>query len=285
MADASGSEPGFAGLRVVSFESRKAEEMRRLILRMGGEPFVAPSMQEVPLDDQREALEFAQRLFAGTVDLLLLLTGVGTRTLIDALATTYPQPEVIQALSRLVLVVRGPKPIVALAAFKLKPTIAVPEPNTWRDILSTLDAQHPVKGLRVAVQEYGSVNDELLKGLADRGAEVLRVPVYRWALPERLEPLQEAIQRVCDGRADVLLFTSATQVEHVMQVARRMGVEALLRTGAARCVIASVGPVCAEALAWHGLAVDVEPAHPHMGSLVGEAARKSRGLLERKRAR
>ena len=254
-----------------------------MILRMGGEPIVAPSMREVPLDDQREALAFAQRLFAGTIDVLILLTGVGTRTLVEALSTKYPQPDVLRALSRLPLVVRGPKPIVALAAFGLKPTITVPEPNTWRDILTTLDAKHPVHGLRVAVQEYGSANDELLTGLVERGAEVIRVPVYRWALPERLEPLQEAIRRVCDGRADVLLFTSATQVEHLMEVARQMGREEPLRAGAARCVVASVGPVCAEALARHGFMVDVEPAHPHMGSLVSEAARKSRGLLERKR--
>src|SRR3989475_10978942 len=36
------------GLRVVSFESRRAAEMAELIRNYGGEPIQAPSMREVP---------------------------------------------------------------------------------------------------------------------------------------------------------------------------------------------------------------------------------------------
>lgn len=273
----------FSGLRVVAFESRKAEEMRRLILRAGGRPRVAPSMREVPLEDQREALEFGRRLLSGAVDLLILLTGVGTRTLIEALASRHSKPAVLDALARIRLVARGPKPIVALAEAGLKPAVVVPEPNTWRDILSTLDERVPVAGQRVAVQEYGESNPELLEGLKTRGAEVLRVPVYRWALPEDLAPLREAIAAICSDAADVLLFTSATQVEHVLRVADQMGRVAELRAATQRCVVASIGPICSEALRRRGLAVDLEPAHPHLGSLLAEAARESRSILERKR--
>jgi uroporphyrinogen-III synthase len=241
-------------------------------------------MREVPLDDQREALQFAQELFAGRIDLLILLTGVGTRTLVQALAKRYPQPEIVQALSNVVLVARGPKPIIALKELGLKPTIAVPEPNTWRDILATLDAQRPVRGLRIAVQEYGSSNEQLLEGLRMRGAAVIRVPVYRWALPEDIGPLRHAIQTICDGKADVLLFTSAMQVDHVLQVANDMGLEAAFRRATQRCVVASVGPVCAEELTHFGLAVDLQPSHPHMASLVTEASRRSRAILTQKRA-
>ncbi len=273
----------FSGLRVVAFESRKAEEMRRLIRRFNGEPLVAPSMREVPLTDQHEALVFGEQLFAGAIDILILLTGVGTRTLVQALATKYPKDQVIAAFSRVTRVVRGPKPIVALAEIGLKPTLAVPEPNTWRDLLATLDQHLPVKGRRVAVQEYGITNEELLEGLKQRGAQLLRVPVYRWALPEDLEPLRQAIRAICDQQADVLLFTSANQVDSVMQVARQMGLEASLNAGAKRCVVASIGPVCSEALKRHGFAIDLEPAHPHLGSLLSEASQNSHALLQPKR--
>jgi len=273
----------FGGLHVIAFESRKAEEMRRLIRRFNGHPLVAPSMREVPLTDQREALAFGERLFAGGIDILILLTGVGTRTLVQALSTKYPKDQVIAALSRVTRVVRGPKPIVALAELGLKPTLAVPEPNTWRDLLAALDAQLPVKGRRVAVQEYGIANEELLEGLRQRGAEVLRVPVYHWALPEDVEPLRQAIRAICDGQADVLLYTSANQVDSVMQVARQMGLEAPMKAGATRCVVASIGPVCSEALRRHGFTIDLEPAHPHLGSLLSEASQKSGTLLHAKR--
>lgn len=283
MPEPSVQEANFAGLRVVAFESRRAEQMRQLIRRLDGEPLVAPSMREVPLENQQEALAFSERLFAGTIDMLILLTGVGTRTLVQALSTKYPTPDVVQALAKVTLVVRGPKPIVALAELKLKPTITVPEPNTWRDLLNTLDANAPVKGLRVAVQEYGASNEELLEGLATRGAEVIRVPVYRWALPEDVGPLRQAVQAICDQQADVLLFTSANQIQNVMQIVRQMGVEASFRRAVRRCVVASVGPVCTEALVGHGLQVDLQPTHPHLGSLLNEAGRRSREMLRQKR--
>ena len=106
--------PTFAGLRVVSFESRRAQDVSRLIRRLEGEALVAPSMREVPLEDQQEAFQFAEQLFAGQLHLLILLTGVGTRTLVQVLATRYPQDKIVEAFSKLILVVRGPKPIIAL---------------------------------------------------------------------------------------------------------------------------------------------------------------------------
>src|SRR6059036_3713202 len=97
------------GLRVVSFESRRSAEMAELIRNYGGEPIQAPAMREVPLTDQREALAFGETLLAGDWDVLILLTGVGTRMLIAACATRWPKDEVVKALGRLTLVCRGPK--------------------------------------------------------------------------------------------------------------------------------------------------------------------------------
>jgi len=239
-------------------------------------------MREVALEDQQEAFRFAGRLFAGTIDLMILLTGVGTRLLVEVLSTKYRKPDIVRALSAITLVARGPKPIVALAELGLKPTIVVPEPNTWRDILQALDAHGSVRGRRIAVQEYGNTNEELLEGLSTRGAEVIRVPVYRWVLPDDVTPLRKAIHAICDQRADVLLFTSAIQIHHVVQIATTMGAEASLRSAVQRCVIASVGPICTEALRQHGFQVDIEPAHPKMGSLLAEASRHSRSLLRHK---
>src|SRR2546428_3970198 len=189
-------------LRVVSFESRRAAEMAELIRNYGGEPIQAPAMREVPLTDQREALAFGETLLAGDWDVLILLTGVGTRMLIAACATRWPKDEVVKALGRLTLVCRGPKPIAALKEVGLAPALAVPEPNTWRDLLSELDRKLPVAGKRVAVQEYGARNDELLAGLRQRGARVTAVPVYRWALPEGKGTLSAGIDRVAAGRGE-----------------------------------------------------------------------------------
>lgn len=272
------------GLRVVSFESRRSAEMAELIRNYGGEPILAPSMREVPLTDQREALAFGETLLTGDWDVLILLTGVGTRMLIAALATRWPKDEVVEALGRLTLVCRGPKPIAALKEVGLAPSLAVPEPNTWRDLLSELDLRLPVAGKRVAVQEYGGRNEELLAGLRKRGARVTAVPVYGWALPEDIGPLRAAIDQLAAGEVEVALFTSANQVDNLFRVAPEMGrVDALRDALRSRTVVVSIGPITTEALQGHGVEPDLHPEHPKMGHLLVVVARQAGDLLRRKR--
>jgi uroporphyrinogen-III synthase len=272
-----------APLQVLAFESRRGSEIATLIRRQGGVPLIAPAMREVPLGDQHEALAFARELAAGRVDVVILLTGVGTRVLVNAVAPVVPRTRLVAALAGTALVARGPKPVAALRELGLAPALVVPEPNTWREILWALDARLPVAGRRVAVQEYGVANPELLAGLAARGASTLRVPVYRWALPEDLGPLRDAVARLAAERVDVALFTSATQVEHLARVAADAGRMDAMRAGAARTVVGSVGPVCSAALGRAGLAVDVEPTHPKMGPLVAETLRAAPAMLAAKR--
>jgi uroporphyrinogen-III synthase len=275
---------GFEGLRVAAFESRMAESMANLIRRYGGEPQVAPSLREIPLSDNHQAFEFAEHLFAGQIDMVLLLTGVGTQTLVEALATRHPIESITQALARTTLVARGPKPVAALKRLGLTPHLVVPEPNTWRDLLAALDQQGSLKDRRLAVQEYGIPNDELVRGLKEREARVMQVPVYKWALPEDTAPLRNLLIEVVAGRIDVLLVTNAAQVNHVMQMLERDGRVEPFRTALRRMVVASIGPTASERLRSHGWPVDLEPTHPKMGVLVKEASEAARSLLERKRS-
>lgn len=273
---------GFDGLRVVAFESRLAEAMRELITRHGGRPLVAPALREIPLEDNHEAFGFAERLFAGQVDLLICLTGVGTRTLAAAIATRHPPERLREALSRITIVARGPKPVKALTELGATGFLTVPEPNTWRELLETLDARAPVRGKRVMVQEYGVSNQELLDGLRERGAQVTQVPVYRWALPEDTRPLREALRATVDGQVDVALFTNAAQVEHLHQVAAQEQSADRLAAAFRRMVVASVGPISSEALRRVGWPVDFEPSHPKMGILVKEMAEQAANLHRQK---
>ena len=102
------------GFKVVSFESRRAKEMAELIRRYGGEPLVAPSMREIPLSENRAALEFLPEIEAGKFAIVIFMTGVGTRTLNQALLTRYSQERIVAALGKAQLVARGPKPVAAL---------------------------------------------------------------------------------------------------------------------------------------------------------------------------
>jgi uroporphyrinogen decarboxylase len=276
---------GFSGLRVVAFESRMAQEASRLIERHGGVPIVAPSMREVPLAENPAAFEFARALMADELDVVIFLTGVGAKALLDVLAPNYPQEVLAQALGRITTVVRGPKPARALRNAGIVPSVEIAEPNTWREVLAELARRMDLAGKHIAVQEYGVSNRELIAGLEARGAHVILVPVYRWALPEDRGPLRDALAAIASDNADVALFTSATQVAHVLQVAEAEGCAHEVRRGLGAMVLASIGPVCSAALRDHGLTVDLEPAHPKLGHLIKEAASQAALLLAHKRTR
>ena len=280
--------PSFDGLRVLSLESRRAKEMAALITSHGGRPLVAPSMREVPLDSNGAALASAEGIIRGEFDLVILLTGVGTRALLDVVHTaTGSRDAFVAALRRLKVAVRGPKPAAVLRELDVPVWVMAPEPNTWRDVLAAIDARSaelPLAGRRVALQEYGESNPELIAGLESRGAVVTRVAVYRWALPEDLGPLEEAIGALSRSEVDVVLFTTATQVVHLLRVAATMGLEDAVRDSLRRTVIASIGPTTSDELREQGMAVDMEPSHPKMGLLVREAAERAGALLAVKRA-
>lgn len=272
------------GLRVVSFESRRAKEIAELIRRYGGEALSAPSMREVPLGENRAALDLVPELEAGKFDLLILTTGVGTRALNQLLLSRYSRQRIVSALHKTRLVARGPKPIAALKELGLAAAVTVPEPNTWREVLAALDAAGSVRGKRIAVQEYGIPNPELVAGLEKRGATVETIRVYRWALPEDLAPLREAIEKMVRGEVEVALFTNGAQVEHLFGVASSENKDEKLRAACQRMAIASVGPVCTEALERFGLRPDIEPAHPKMGALIAEVAARASAVLAVKRS-
>ena len=271
----------FDGLRVISFESRRAAEIGELIRRNGGEPFLAPAVREVPLEKNDEAFAFGERLLRGDFDMMVFLTGVGTRLLRQTLATRWADGAFVDALRKLTVVARGPKPAAVLREMDVPIAVSVPEPNTWRELLKATEGR-PER--RIAVQEYGKSNPELLAGLRARKAEVSTVRVYQWDLPEDLDPMREAIRRIVSGARSAVLFTTSVQVVHLFKVAEQEGLADSVRDGLERMVVASIGPTTSEALEEYGVSPDLEPSHPKMGILVKETAERWRDLLGRKGA-
>jgi uroporphyrinogen-III synthase len=275
--------PSFNNLRVLTLESRRGNEMATLISNYGGRPLSAPALREVPLESNPEALAFADGLVRDEFDLVILLTGVGTRALlavVDKSATARHS----SSSSRTSSGRRGPKPVAAARA-RITPWLTAPEPNTWRELLerTRLEGREQLlQGARLAVQEYGVSNEPLLQGLRARGARVTTVPVYRWALPEDVEPLRVAARGVAGGEVDVALFTTATQVVHLLQVAQSIGLEPQVREGLASVAVASIGPTTSEELREQGIPIDIEASHPKMGFLVREAAEHAADVLRTK---
>jgi uroporphyrinogen-III synthase len=279
------SKNGFGGLRVLSFESRRGAEMAKLIANAGGVPTVVASMREVPLADNHEALEFVREIIDGKIDSVLFLTGVGAQVVLRVAESASLRDAYLDALKKIPVVARGPKPVSVLRPLGVPIALTAPEPNTWRELLQALDANATVVPLRdkmIAVQEYGATNDELLAALRERGARVRRVPVYDWQLPEDVGPLRNAVQLIVQRDIDVVFFTTSVQVRHLMLVANEMKLTDEVRRTLTGVFVASIGPLTSEELRHNGLPVDMEPSHPKMGFLVSEAAAKAGDSLRAK---
>jgi uroporphyrinogen-III synthase len=271
----------FSGLRVLSLESRRAKEMEALIRREGGDPFIALSVQERALDDHGEAIRFVERLEAGEFDLVVIMTGTGLAFLRDQVVAHSSAARLGAALGRATIVSRGPKPLPILRDLGARAQIVVPEPNTWREIVEAVAARTE---RRIAIQEYGRPNLEMNAALETLGASVTPVVLYRWELPADIGPLQTAARGLAARQFDVILFTSSIQLDHLMMIARALGLESQV-TSALReyTAIASVGPVMTASLEAASLPVEIMPMHPKMGALIKVASEMSATVLEKKR--
>ena len=269
----------YRGLRVLALESRRAAEIAKLIQNNGGVPTVAPALREVPVEDNTEAFAFAERLGAGEFDMMIFLTGVGARALDNVIATRFGEGYLQAELKKLTVVARGPKPVAVLREWGVPVHIAVPEPNTWRELLVAIDGRSE---RRIAVQEYGKPNQELYRALEEGGASVSAVRVYQWAMPLDLEPLRNAMHGIIAGAFDVLVITTGVQATHLMDLARQDGLEKQLLAALARLVVASIGPTASETIAENGFKPDMIPSHPKMGFLIKEAGEQAHQILNSK---
>jgi uroporphyrinogen-III synthase len=275
----------FQGLRVLSLESRRAVEIGKLIRNYNGDPLVVPAMREVPAASNHEALAFADGVMRSDYDLVVFLTGVGVRALLNIVETQYEREAFLEALRKVKVVSRGPKPSSVLKELKIPIAATAPEPCTWHEVLSTLDAEFgdSLRELRVAVQEYGASNPELLAALTERCRQLTKVPVYQWTLPDDLQPLRDCVNSIANGSIDAALFLTAIQITHLFEVAGQMGKADAVRSGLQSAAVFSIGPTTSEELRHHGIEPDLEASHPKMGFLVNEAAQHVQRILQEKR--
>ena len=245
-----------------------SSEMGSLVERHGGVPYPAPAMQELYLRDSAEVQQLVVDICGGRIDAVVLLTGVGTQALIEVADGLGRKDELIQSLDRLTIIARSPKPARVLRRYEIHIDVMPPEPYTSQDLMQAIAALE-LGGKDLAVQHYGGPNSFLVDSLKERGARVREVTLYTWGLPEDESPVLRMIDGLSAGEIDAVAFTSQPQVGNLVTIAAKAGKEQSLRDSLAGPVLlASVGPVCSRRLREAGFDVDLEPEHPHMGSLV-----------------
>ncbi len=258
---------GLEERRVLILEARLPQVLADLVARAGGEPVCVPAVVEVDAspDEVADALRI---LCEGGVDLVVLQTGVGTERLHRQASVIGLGDAYLQALRRLPVVVRGPKPTAVLHRWGIRPDFSAPSPHTTAEVCAVL-ADLPLTGRRIFVQHYGQINEALRAFLHARGASTVEALPYRWALPEDRTPLLQAVEGLVRADFDALLVTSQPQAAHLFAVAETLGLaEALRESLNTRVTVAAVGPTARRALSRLGVRVEVEPQLSKMAPLV-----------------
>ncbi len=240
-------------------------------------------MREIPIDKNKDVIDFAYRILTGEIGVVVFLTGVGFKHFLASVEKHVDKQRLLDTLSDIITIARGPKPVAAMREVGLQPTYRAPEPNTWREVLHLIDQHIPISNVTVGLQEYGVTNHSLVAGLEARGANVVSVKVYQWDFPEDTHPLRENIRTICQGEQDVLLLTSAHQAVNAVRMAQEMGCEPAFRQALDRMVVASIGPTTSEMLQHLQFPIDIEASPNKMGHLVQAAAEKSHRILKAKR--
>jgi uroporphyrinogen-III synthase len=162
--------------------------------------------------------------------------------------------------------VRGPKPSAALRARGVRIDRYAADPFTTKELLESI-RDLALEGERVIVQRHGAANVELDRALEGRGAAVVEIPTYRWALPADTAPLEALIGALERAELDAVVLTNAEQVRNLFAVAGAGRAERL-RAALNRTLVASIGPVASAALRDAGIRVSLEASPPKLGALM-----------------
>jgi len=257
------------GKRIAVTGGRRFKEISALITKLGGEAVLRPMMGSSN-NDSRELAEVITTLCRQGADWLILVTGIGTRTLLAKAEDLGCGGALRSLLGTARLAARGYKTVKALKELGLGPQITDDDGTIigLRRRLEPFDFQ----GQLVAVQLHGEPMPELTDWLSQRGAEVLEIPLYFYDPPVEAD-VQKLLFEMINGEVDAVAFTSNTQVRYLFEGAERQGqTEAVRRALNDRVIALAVGSVTSKALRLGGVQRIVAPRHERMGAMIMELA-------------
>ncbi|TGD90492.1 uroporphyrinogen-III synthase [Mycolicibacterium sp. CH28] len=262
--DSSASEVAepLAGFTVGVTAARRAEELITLLERRGAAVVHAPAIRILPLVDDVELRRVTAQLIAEPPDLVVVTTGIGFRGWIEAAHGWDVSEELTAALESTRIVARGPKARGAVRQAGLCEEWS-PESESSVEVLERLLTEG-VEHLRVAVQLHGAASEwepdtDICDALTRAGAQVVKVPVYRWEPPDDSRRIDQLIAAIVDADVDAVSFTSAPAVAAMLERAKALGsLECLIKALRNDVAVFCVGPVTATPLTRLG----VDARHP-----------------------
>jgi uroporphyrinogen-III synthase len=258
MSPPSESDRVLEGRVVAVPEARQLDVLAGLLERRGAKVLHCPLVGIEDSPEVAAVVSWIERLIELPTDLVAFYTGEGIERLIGFAERAGLRAQFAAALARTPKLTRGPKPKRALRALDLAPEHPAFEPTTAGMIEAVQAIRTPLA--RVAVQLYNADQDrQLVEHLERRGAVVDCVAPYVYASAADDDRVARLVSELAAGRVAAIAFTSKAQIQRLVELAQKRGLEAVLRAGLERTKVAAVGPVVAAELAAAGIRVDAMP--------------------------
>jgi uroporphyrinogen-III synthase len=258
-------------------EARQLDVLAGLLERRGATVLRCPLVGIVDSPNEPAVVAWIERLIATPTDLVVFYTGEGIQRLVGFARRSGREAAFAAALARTPKLTRGPKPKRALKALELEPEYSATEPTT----AGMMEAANGIatRLRRVALQLYSQDQDRQLADYFERrGAAVDSVAPYAYASKADDERVAALIGEIEAGRVDAIAFTSKAQVQRLLELAQKRGLEAALRSGFERTKVAAIGPVVAAELKSARIRVDAMPEESYsMKPLVTSVCELLRG--------
>jgi uroporphyrinogen III methyltransferase / synthase len=253
------ARPLFGKRILVTRPKAQAADLVDRLEAAGAEAIEAPMIRIVPPEDFAALDDACAR--AGEFDWIVFSSVNAVDAFVDRLLAG---PRDLRALNGVRLCVVGPSTGDRLARYGLKVDLT---PAEYRAdaVVPAMAELGDLHGQRVLLP-HGDIGREVVaEELRKNGADVTEVIAYRTAIaePER-EGEPDIYRMLLERRIDVVTFTSASAVRSFVRVLGDEPAADLLRT----TVVASIGPVTAEAAAQHNIQSTIVPASYTVPALV-----------------
>jgi uroporphyrinogen III methyltransferase/synthase len=251
--------PLFGKRILVTRPREQAVELVTRLEAMGADAIEAPMIRIAPPDDFAP-LDAACRAVS-TFDWVVFSSANAVDSFIQRLLAS---PHDLRDLKGVKLCAVGPSTAERLARHGLKADLT-PAEYRAESLLHAMTETADLRGRRVLLPRADIGRELLGEELRRYGVDVTEVVAYRTILPDPERDGEPDVYRMLlERRIDVVTFTSASAVRNFTKVLGDEPAADLLQT----TIVASIGPVTAEAAAQCNIQTTIMPAHYTVPGLV-----------------
>ena len=238
------------GRRIVVTRSREqAGELIEMLEERGAEAIPAPTIRVLPPEDPSGLSRACAE--AGSYDWIVFTSANAVDYFMRCLLACCD----VRDLKGVRICTIGPSTSTRLAKYGIRIDLTPTESRT-EALIEAMKTHGHLKGAKILLPRSDIARELLAEGLREAGAEVVEIAAYRTVLASGDRQGDHDVYRMLlDRQIDAVTFTSASTVRNFVEILGHDQAIDLLRT----TVVASIGPVTAEAAQQLDIATSVMP--------------------------